>query len=195
MTLICSKCGEEKPVTEFYKQRRGSRGYKYWCKGCGRVAGRKWRASDKGKAARRRSDRRLRKSKSYKAWRTHYRGSAERKLALATYARSKKGKATRVRYAGTEKGQASRARCKARRRIREKSAPNDLTATQWQKILAAHNYSCAYCGRKFSKDAPAERDHVIPVFAGGGLTRKNVVPACRFCNASKHANLVLVASG
>lgn len=33
-TKVCTKCGEEKPLSEFYKSKREKDGYNYWCKSC-----------------------------------------------------------------------------------------------------------------------------------------------------------------
>jgi hypothetical protein len=50
-TKICSKCGEEKPVTEFYRQAGGKDGLRAACKRCFIVANSDYRArkSDKMK--------------------------------------------------------------------------------------------------------------------------------------------------
>ena len=33
-TKVCTKCGEEKPLTEFHKSRKSHDGLGYWCKSC-----------------------------------------------------------------------------------------------------------------------------------------------------------------
>ncbi len=48
------------------------------------------------------------------------------------------------------------------------------------EIYKSWNHQCAYCG----EDATS-LDHVIPRHKSGETTRKNLVPACRRCNASK----------
>lgn len=40
--ITCPKCGEEKPETGFFKNRR-KRGITKWCKACNNVASRSWR--------------------------------------------------------------------------------------------------------------------------------------------------------
>jgi 5-methylcytosine-specific restriction endonuclease McrA len=59
-----------------------------------------------------------------------------------------------------------------------------LTEKQWDRVLKQFKYRCVYCGSKKN----VEMDHIIPVSKKGEHTIHNVVPACRSCNASKHAN-------
>jgi 5-methylcytosine-specific restriction endonuclease McrA len=78
-----------------------------------------------------------------------------------------------------------------RRRARKAGAPvNDLTAEQWQTILVAFRYRCAYCPptcwRCKKKKHKLTQDHVTPYAHNGSNTLWNVVPACRSCNAKKH---------
>ena len=61
-------------------------------------------------------------------------------------------------------------------------ADNDLTAEEWQGIVAAWGGVCAYCG---GASSALQKDCVQPLSRGGRYTRGNVVPACRSCNASK----------
>lgn len=77
---------------------------------------------------------------------------------------------------------ATRARYARRRQRRLSRVDNDLTESQWLRILDAWG-ACAYC----RAEAPAlQRDCVQPVSRGGRYTLENVVPACASCNASKH---------
>ena len=70
-----------------------------------------------------------------------------------------------------------------RREARKKKAIATLTPEQWLETLESFDNCCVYCGEKL--DNP-QQDHVIPVSAGGGYTKKNMLPACKFCNSSKH---------
>ena len=58
---------------------------------------------------------------------------------------------------------------------------HDLTDEQWSALQVAWA-GCAYCG---ATDRPLQRDCVLPISRGGRYTVRNVVPACRSCNASK----------
>jgi 5-methylcytosine-specific restriction endonuclease McrA len=78
-------------------------------------------------------------------------------------------------------GKRSRVRSARRRAARMDRADNDLTADQWQLILAAWG-GCAYCG---NAEPGLQKDCVLPLSRGGRYTLTNVVAACRSCNASK----------
>jgi len=78
-----------------------------------------------------------------------------------------------------------------RHRAVKTSAPvNDFTAAQWQEIKVAYGYRCVYCGRKMQR---LEQDHITALSNGGSHTATNIVPACRSCNARKHAGPPLIA--
>lgn len=56
-----------------------------------------------------------------------------------------------------------------------------LTLDQWLSVVARLNGKCAYCGDPFETI-----DHVTPMASGGENSAANVLPACAFCNNSKH---------
>lgn len=80
----------------------------------------------------------------------------------------------------TENNEARR-RAIRNRRARLFGAHRDLTAEQWEHILIAYGYCCAYCG---SADQPSQ-EHMIPLSRGGAHSATNVVPACMPCNIRK----------
>lgn len=78
---------------------------------------------------------------------------------------------------------------KNRRRARKASAPiNDLSVAQWQEILEAFEYRCAYCHRKMAR---LTQEHLTPVVKHGSFTLHNIVPACQSCNSKKNVGPVL----
>lgn len=76
----------------------------------------------------------------------------------------------------------TRARYAKRRQRRLDRVDNDLSADQWQDLVARWG-GCAYCG---ATTASLQKDCVLPISRGGRYTVTNVVPACASCNASKH---------
>ncbi len=54
------------------------------------------------------------------------------------------------------------------------------------EVYERDNYTCQYCGVKFTPDALSV-DHLIPVALGGRNEITNYVTACRSCNSSKRA--------
>lgn len=77
---------------------------------------------------------------------------------------------------------ARRERYARRRKARLARVDNDLTAAEWELLVAAWG-GCAYCG---AVEGPFQKDCVLPISRGGRYTLGNVVPACASCNASKH---------
>jgi hypothetical protein len=73
-----------------------------------------------------------------------------------------------------------------RRRARLHSANGSFTKEEWRALIKCYKSRCAYCGIK-SKSLTA--DHVIPLSAGGCNFIYNIRPACRSCNAKKHAKM------
>ncbi len=63
-----------------------------------------------------------------------------------------------------------------------------LSAEDWELILEAFGGCCAYCG---IDGVRLTRDHMVPIARGGLDMWRNVVPACRSCNSSKHKKDVL----
>ena len=92
-------------------------------------------------------------------------------------------------YLQTERGKAKIARANHKRRELEKKAEISLTHEQWSAILGLQQYKCACCGQYFDSVAP-ERDHVIPLTRGGGLTFLNTQALCRSCNSKKNNKII-----
>lgn len=65
-------------------------------------------------------------------------------------------------------------------RAHRKGRAATLKTSEWLYLLIVFENRCAYCG------APAETmDHVVPIGAGGGTTKTNVLPCCLACNKQK----------
>ena len=68
------------------------------------------------------------------------------------------------------------------RRARQESLVSDFTNDEWKSAQEHFDNRCAYCGN----ETKLTQDHFIPVSAGGGYTKSNIIPACGACNSSKH---------
>jgi 5-methylcytosine-specific restriction endonuclease McrA len=95
---------------------------------------------------------------------------AQRKCALRRVDRSGMRAQFRVRY---------------RARLKDGCSPG-VSSAEWERLLAMHDYSCAYCGSAEN----ITRDHMTPIARGGRDEPDNVVPACRSCNSQKGARTV-----
>jgi 5-methylcytosine-specific restriction endonuclease McrA len=54
----------------------------------------------------------------------------------------------------------------------------------WNALKAQYDYRCLACGRQ-EPEIRLEKDHVVPVLAGGTNDPVNFQPLCHPCNASK----------
>lgn len=61
------------------------------------------------------------------------------------------------------------------------------TAEDWQSILEAHGFACAYCQRT---NLSLTEDHILAVVRGGLDNKENINPACRSCNSSKGSKVL-----
>jgi len=70
---------------------------------------------------------------------------------------------------------------------RKRILKREHSKLEWETKLIEYNFCCAYCGER---SVTLEKDHVIPVSKGGTDKIKNIVPACRKCNASKYNHIL-----
>ena len=160
----CSKCGESKPLTEYYV----SKGYrKAACKECVRTTIRRHRV-EAGDAVRARE-------------RDYYRKNREDRLAAQSeyYQANREdvlqyNKAFRAEnpHLGWEAHYLSR--------VRRLSLPQVLESFTKPDVIERYGDSCFYCGGDFE-----HLDHYVPVSKGGPHTLDNVRPSCTSCNARK----------
>ena len=87
-TKTCTKCGETKPVSEFYKHKRAKDGLASHCKVCHNASVKAYRQTDKGKSVRTKAQAKYIKTEK---------GKANTKRWSAKYHQTKKGKAACAR--------------------------------------------------------------------------------------------------
>jgi hypothetical protein len=134
----------------------------------------RYKDSEKGKASRRKYDRRLRE---------------RRRTGLAPpLAEAKRiAKLQRIReYRQTPRGKQARLRNQARRRALKKNVPATFSEADHQKLLQTQK-KCHICGKRFTQADPPTLDHVIALADGGGHVPSNVALAHRSCNSQKNA--------
>jgi hypothetical protein len=64
-----------------------------------------------------------------------------------------------------------------------------VSLRDWQRLVRRYGGRCSYCGGVAD---PVHMDHVIPLAKGGRHTIGNVLPACDYCNCTKHSLLLAV---
>lgn len=198
----CTQCGKVKKLGEFTRDKQLRSGITSRCKTCSSEYQRKYQEQNRERvAAQKREYYKRNRADFLERARTRVTAMSESQRALLVAYKAahnihhRQKNVGRMReqqriYAAILEGKVSRARIDARRRQRISQAPVTLTAGEWLELLEQQNYACAYCGKPFSVDLKATRDHIIPVLHGGGLTRENVLPACQSCNSSKGAKLI-----
>lgn len=157
---ICSKCGIEKPISEFYHKKTGKYGVCGQCKKCKRIIDDeyiknnpdkvrkykdKWVANNRGK--------RLEVSKKY-----YYR-NRDKHMVLTR-----------------------------NRRARMQNAEGKFSHKQWEEIKKKYDYRCAICGKKEPFNQYRKMltiDHIIPLSKGGTNYIDNIQPLCFICNSVK----------
>lgn len=77
-----------------------------------------------------------------------------------------------------------------RARRKEFMRDNVITKLEWLKIMESTNWTCTYCGVSLRSSKIRTIDHVIPLSKGGSHTVDNLVPACRSCNSKKSAKIM-----
>jgi 5-methylcytosine-specific restriction endonuclease McrA len=207
----CCRCGEEKPVEQFKRNRSAADGYHPECKVCCKAArdanqdaildyarryyadhaeerrayARKYRETNPEKAAE--SQAKFRKSPKRRDWRNANRP----KLRAVVNAWLEKHPGYMTRYA--RHWQAERRRTHpeedvARRHARKARRLGNggrFTAMEWRLLKARYRYTCLCCGQR----EPAIKltpDHVIPLAKGGSNGIENIQPLCGSCNYRKH---------
>ena len=172
----CTKCKCTKPTSDFKKDKRRSDGLSSWCKRCNCVDTLMRQARNRQKP---------------NINNRNYKKSAKGKLSAQRYKSGRSCREARQRYNNGLSGRAAQVRWRHNRATRGLAAGKaTLTHTEWQSILTRQNNQCAICGKRMNKDIindRPERDHIIPLTRGGGLTLDNVQALCRSCNARKGA--------
>ena len=160
-TKVCTKCGKEKPLNEFYREKRGLYGRRSDCKACRRIYSQT--------PARKEYQKRLSQSDHCKEYQKHY-------------CRSEKHRERNKRYAATEKG-----KMQHRHRIERyyakhpehRQAINAVNhAIRNGSLPAPHILKCQQCG------GPAQQYHHFLGYDQAHFL--SVIPLCRQCHEDTH---------
>jgi len=170
---ICSKCRENKPVSEFWKSRHQPDGLHNQCKVCARAASKEdYKKHREARLARQ----------------TAYNHSARGRTTNLRYYRTEKGQATLRRNWQSEKGQHSR----RRRRVQQADAEGHHTRGEFEALCKECEHRCLACGKEFlfTFGERLVADHVVPISKGGSDNIDNIQPLCRSCNSIKGAQTI-----
>lgn len=165
---ICTKCGLQKEVEQFYRDSTKKDALSPSCKDCYRKYYGEIRASKllKKKAYREKNAARI---AAYRA--EHYAMNRERAIEYA--AEWAKENPIRRRVA------------QSARRAREKNSGGTFTASDLHRIVEAQKWKCACC--RCSIKAGYHADHIEPLARGGANDKYNIQALCPTCNMNKKA--------
>ena len=187
----CTKCGEEKPLSEFHRDKSKAGGRRNDCKVCACLQKRKYSKenNDHVRALKRANNRKhrdrikkhdaeyyaanreeiLRKKKEYHA-------RPEIKQQYKEY-QKRTGASKKWHERNPERRRASW----VKRRATEREAKGEFTAEELRLRFDYHGNKCIYCG--CTENLTVE--HMIPLNKGGTNWPANLAPACGSCNSGK----------
>lgn len=181
MDKRCTRCGQTKPLIEFFANKASPDGKMAACKVCKKAALLAWRAKN---AARWRAYVREEQKRPHRAARRRAqavlpetrRRTVERERAPQRIAQKKA-----YWRANPERAVIWNARKNAKRRAAVSVANGRVTAAEWAEIKRRHRYRCLYCGKK----KKLTMDHRTAISRGGKHVASNIAPACAHCNSTK----------
>ena len=163
-TKVCTKCGVEKPLSEFYKNKGGKYEVRGDCKEC------------------------------YGSYNSKYYGKNKEiilKQQLQYYEENKEETLKRQAiYRNSERGAIIRRLCNQRRRTKVRKLEKTLTVDQWYLILELQKNQCAKCKDKFTNNNISTQDHIVPVVNSGPFTVHNIQALCQSCNSKKKTKTI-----
>ena len=159
----CTKCHQEKELTEFYKNRSTKDGLHSYCKTCFKASTKAYHQSERGKAT-------LRKAS------TQYQQTSNCKVVKANYRNSPMGKAAKERFYGRHpnytKVKSAKDRLRYPKQIKARSAVNNLiTAGRMSRPVSLQCHYCPNPAKQYHHWHGYEPEHWL-----------DVVPACRDCH-------------
>lgn len=172
-TQVCNKCGEEKPLTDYYF-RSDSKSYRKDCKDCFKQAKAERESKPGVKALRalKERERRAKDDGTINAKIREYRKTEHARNVAREWAKNNPDKTRN--YNRTQR---------ARRKFAIQ-ASESATTQEVKAWIDAQSPVCSYCAIQLSSDQ-IQLDHVIPLSRGGSHTIDNFAISCRSCNCSK----------
>lgn len=160
---LCGRCGETKPLTEFYRDRSKRSGLSSGCKPCCADKRDEWRA------------------KNPERHREHYLAEAKRHYHNNREYHAEKNRRRR------ETRRDAIWLVDWLKRCRVRGLDTDDQTREYAAILIKD--PCAYCGKQPAYGI----DHIVPIIQGGAHHWENLTAACGGCNGAKQVRSLSVA--
>jgi len=198
----CTKCGQEKSLSFFSRQKRGLFGLHSQCRLCQAKRFKEWSKKNYAREQKRWRDWYKKNRRAKTQYAKKYRELNPEKVAAATkdWAKRNPDKMRAIDRRKYEKHKSKMlqnmrvwrsknpdkvAVIKERRRARESGAAGDFTAEAWIQLKQRARYQCLCCRKKKKLTI----DHVVPLSKGGTNDISNIQPLCRSCNSKKRTRL------
>lgn len=176
----CTKCGETKPLPDFYKNPTMRDGYDRQCKVCKRA----YRAEHYQKN----------RERILQWFRDYYAREPEKRRRKAAAKHTQRERSRRWYYRHQEEAKRRyREWCRnnlpikraqyARRRARKLSAIGEYTPQQIRELYGKQRGLCADCGKDLKRRY--HEDHITPLSKGGSNAIYNIQLLCPRCNLVK----------
>lgn len=173
-TKVCTKCGLEKPLAEFYRRRNRPCGYSSQCIACDKAY------------KRANADRIRERNKQYRAEHPDIYRAADKRRQADPKRRKQKREAGRRYFQGHYVADPVRFLSKSHVRHRHCTDTGTVTQHGWDALCEWTGHKCLACGEK----KPLTMDHIIPISRGGIHDIANIQPLCRECNSAKGATTI-----
>jgi len=186
----CSRCGNDKPLEEFHKNKRMADGHARYCKACQKLAAHEHYVRHTEEIKARVAEYRARDPEATRERRRqeHIRHAERNRARARKWAADNRERmlANKRRYR-RERPDVWR-KNNALRRARKKGAAI-FGKVDFDAVLARDGLVCWICGKHIDAD-DLQFDHAVPLSKGGEHSTRNVRVAHQFCNYSKHDRLV-----
>jgi hypothetical protein len=183
----CSKCGEEKPHSEFHLNSTGRDGLKSTCKLCSNAQSAAWRKRNPDRVASNSLAHRVANREKARAnsaaWRIANPDKAKESVAEWRKRNPEKAKASAAAYA--KKNPEAKKIHHQNRRARKKQSNGRLSKGLAEKLFQLQKGRCVCCGKPLGDDY--HMDHITPLLLGGTNTDDNIQLLRAICNMQKHA--------
>jgi len=190
-TKRCSKCKENKPLSEFYSHQKTRDGLQSNCKACMNECARAYyhRHADRLRHYRLEHPvyaEKTREQARARYWQDPERGREQSRHYHYTHLEECRARWRRTYHANREKAIEKANRSQITRKARIKANGGSYMPAEWEALLASYGGLCLACGTT-EKVRP---DHVIPLSKGGGSDISNLQPLCGRCNLLKGTKII-----
>lgn len=201
----CSKCKEDKKISEFGSSKSNKDGLSSYCLQCYRIIAKNWYAENKEKAKacqkKWREENPDKHKECVKTWRLknpskkkEYQGKwykshrltiAKRKIHFPENRNTKNNVLHNAGYSWLKYNHEKYLEVRRRRRLRIKENGGIISKGLRDRLFVLQMGMCACC-RTDLINSGSHMDHIIPIAKGGKNEDRNIQLLCPKCNKSKH---------